>query len=233
MFAATGAAAGLLATAIIAIAAEPAAADPAPVLPLPAVQHVPDLLPGHDRTTESAVGEASAAPSAAAPPSTTKISTKTGTKTTGETVRKTKASRPSTAAHQPASRHASTPMAAPKLRRAAPDLPPVMAEPGIDPPDRRGDWLDLVPIANFVLLAVALTVAAVRSRRRPSCGEAPANRRAVGVVRAAFPPGEYGPARPGTWSDTLRPPVYETARILPRGDDGGFAEEFLEGRFRS
>ncbi len=27
--------------------------------------------------------------------------------------------------------------------------------------------------------------------------------------------------------------VYETARLLPRGDDGGFAERFLRGRVRS
>jgi hypothetical protein len=31
-------------------------------------------------------------------------------------------------------------------------------------------------------------------------------------------------------SDAVGARIYETARIMPRGDDGGFAEQFLRGR---
>lgn len=49
--------------------------------------------------------------------------------------------------------------------------------------------------------------------------------RALGVTRVIFPSRKYGkPVR--------RPfePEYETARLLPRGGDGGFAEEWLASR---
>jgi len=227
MFTAATGVAAVLATAIITLAAEPAAADPGPLLPLPAISAI-DLLPDADSTTESTASETSAASSTTAPASTK--TTKTSTKTTGETVKRTKASRPSLAVHQPAAPGVATPT--PTLRRATPSPTPQhrgeeVAAPSTEPNDQR-DLIGLLPLLNFALIATAFTLAAVkavRSKRRPGCSEA----RAVGVVRA-FPASVYGPARPGTWSDTLEPPIYETARILPRGDDSGFADRWLEAR---
>lgn len=43
-----------------------------------------------------------------------------------------------------------------------------------------------------------------------------------------FPPGEYRSATAGVGA-----PIYETARLLPRGGDGGLAEAFLRGARRS
>ena len=47
---------------------------------------------------------------------------------------------------------------------------------------------------------------------------------AFGVTRVVFPAREYGKRRAG------RNSLYETALLLPRGDDGGFAERFLQLR---
>jgi hypothetical protein len=49
---------------------------------------------------------------------------------------------------------------------------------------------------------------------------------ALGVVRVVFPPREYGSAQ----AKNERRDLYETARLLPRGDDAGFAERFLKNR---
>lgn len=48
----------------------------------------------------------------------------------------------------------------------------------------------------------------------------------LGITRVTFPAHEYLSIRPADGDD--EPPVYETARLLPRGDDDGFAEQFLE-----
>jgi hypothetical protein len=51
---------------------------------------------------------------------------------------------------------------------------------------------------------------------------------ATEMSRRTFPPGEYRSAVAGVGA-----PIYETARLLPRGDDGGLAEAFLRGARRS
>lgn len=55
---------------------------------------------------------------------------------------------------------------------------------------------------------------------------------AFGVTRVVYGPQEYRSARAGERRNT-REPLYDTARLMPRGDDGGFAESFLEHRRNS
>ncbi len=72
-------------------------------------------------------------------------------------------------------------------------------------------------------IAFVLGVAALRSgsaRRRSTV-------RAAEVDRAESVDGGHAPALMVVRDDD------ETARLLPRGDDGGFAEKFLEARQRS
>jgi len=49
---------------------------------------------------------------------------------------------------------------------------------------------------------------------------------AFGVTRVVFPAREYHSESCVGFG--ARNPVYETARLWPRGGDGGFAEQFLE-----
>lgn len=55
-----------------------------------------------------------------------------------------------------------------------------------------------------------------------------------GVTRVVYPPQEYQSLRAGDDKqlNTGRS-LYDTARLLPLGDDGGFAETFLAARQRS
>jgi hypothetical protein len=50
-----------------------------------------------------------------------------------------------------------------------------------------------------------------------------------GVTRVVFPGHEYRSERAGKERNNRRS-LYETARLWPRGDDGGFADEFLRRR---
>lgn len=54
--------------------------------------------------------------------------------------------------------------------------------------------------------------------------------RTLGITRVVYPAREYRSERAGRNRGHFREPEYETARLYPRGDDGGFAEEFLRGR---
>lgn len=49
-----------------------------------------------------------------------------------------------------------------------------------------------------------------------------------GVTRVVFPSQEYRSARAG--ERNARKHLYHTVPVLPRGDDGGFAEKFLKDR---
>ena len=53
--------------------------------------------------------------------------------------------------------------------------------------------------------------------------------RALGVTRVIFPPREY---RHKATTGNARKSQYDTARLLPRGGDDGFAERFLNSRRR-
>lgn len=51
----------------------------------------------------------------------------------------------------------------------------------------------------------------------------------VGIGRVTFPGREYGSRRAGG-DGICREPEYATVPLLPRGNDGGFAERFLRDR---
>lgn len=56
---------------------------------------------------------------------------------------------------------------------------------------------------------------------------------AYGVTRVVFPAQEYKSERAGdVRGHNSRSGLYETARLWPRGSDGGFAERFLKDRSR-
>jgi hypothetical protein len=53
--------------------------------------------------------------------------------------------------------------------------------------------------------------------------------RSFGPIRIVFPGREYKSMKASD-EERAREPGYETARLLPRGGDGGFAEQFLRER---
>ena len=54
---------------------------------------------------------------------------------------------------------------------------------------------------------------------------------AFGVARVTYPACEYWSDRVGERRNT-RNSLYDTAWLMPRGDDGGFAERYLNDRSR-
>jgi hypothetical protein len=53
----------------------------------------------------------------------------------------------------------------------------------------------------------------------------------VGIGRVIFPGREYGSKKAGAYA-AHGDPEYATVPLLPRGSDGGFAEQFLRERAR-
>jgi hypothetical protein len=53
--------------------------------------------------------------------------------------------------------------------------------------------------------------------------------RSVGIGGVIFPGREYGSRRADA-GEAHREPEYATVPLLPRGNDGGFAEQFLRDR---
>jgi hypothetical protein len=98
--------------------------------------------------------------------------------------------------------------------------------------------------AAIKAFGATVVVVADRSHVDPNCNlpvevaEQDAPARAVrltvyGPARVAYPSREYGKPRLGHAERNALRAVYETARLMPRGDDGGFAEEFLKQARRS
>lgn len=217
----TGIVAGLASLAIIAIAAEPAAADTVPILP-PVVDLTIEVLPRSPTATADEVD-------AAATPTTTPATT-TPTRTAAAASAEPIKTEPTSTREQTVRSHGGgkgsaarqeTPPRSPSARPAPSPTTTVFRvihEPpaAAGPVDRSaGRWFDLAALA---MVTLTLLAAATISRRR-SRGSAPDGQaRTVGDEGTVTVLAHWRGKRPAGPAP------------LPRGDDGGFAERFLEAR---